>query len=172
MTLAFQTAGDLIYLVGEAKNDINSSEYLYSYHNIALSPAPYLDLEEEYKVQQTVKELIKARAITSAHDVSDGGLYIALLEAAMPKHLGFSIKTDSNLRKDDYLFGESVRRVVVSVLRVEKAGFEAMLQKNNTAFTQLGEVTSGACEIDGETWHDTNAMKHVYDTTLGKIMAN
>lgn len=172
MTLAFQTAGDLIYLVGEAKNDINSSEYLYSYHNVALSPAPHMDLEEEYKVQNTVKELIKTRTITSAHDVSDGGLYIALLEAAMPKHLGFSIKTDSNFRKDAYLFGECQSRVVVSVKAEQKAAFEAMLQKNNTAFTQLGEVTSGTCEIDGETWQDTNAMKHVYDTTLGKIMTN
>ena len=172
MTLAFQTAGDLIYLIGEAKNDINSSEYLYSYHNVALSPAPFMDLDEEYRVQNTVKELIKTKAITSAHDVSDGGLYIALLEAAMPKHLGFSIKTDGNFRKDAYLFGESQSRVVVSVKAEQKAAFEAMLQKNNTAFTQLGEVTSGSCEIDGETWHETSAMKHVYDTTLGKIMAN
>ncbi|KAA9333619.1 phosphoribosylformylglycinamidine synthase subunit PurL [Adhaeribacter soli] len=172
MTLAFQKSGDLIYLVGEAKNDINSSEYLYSYHNVALSPAPHMDLEEEYKVQNTIKELIKSKAIASAHDVSDGGLYITLLEAAMPKHLGFSIKTDSNFRKDAYLFGESQSRVVVSVKPEGKAAFEEMLKKNITAFTQLGEVTSGVCEIDGETWHETSAMKHVYDTTLGKIMAN
>src|SRR5688572_9162109 len=172
MTLAFQTAGDLIYLVGEAKNDINSSEYLYSYQKVALSPAPHMDLDEEYKVQNTVKELIKSKAITSAHDVSDGGLYIALLEAAMPKHLGFSVKTDGNFRKDAYLFGESQSRVVVSVKPEQKAAFEEMLKKNNTAFTQLGEVTSGVCEIDGETWHKTSDMKHVYDNALGKIMAN
>ena len=172
MTLAFQTAGDLIYLVGEAQNDINSSEYLYSYQKIALSPAPHFDLEEEYKVQNTVKELIKSKAITSAHDVSDGGLYIALLEAAMPKHLGFSVKTDSSFRKDAYLFGESQSRVVVSVKADQKTAFEEMLKKNNTAFTQLGEVTSGICEIDGETWHQTSDMKHVYDNALGKIMAN
>ncbi|MFC5271454.1 phosphoribosylformylglycinamidine synthase subunit PurL [Adhaeribacter terreus] len=172
MTLAFQTAGDLIYLVGEAQNDINSSEYLYSYQKVALSPAPHFDLEEEYKVQQTVKELIKTKAITSAHDVSDGGLYIALLEAAMPKHLGFSIKTDSNFRKDAYLFGESQSRVVVSVKAEQKAAFEEMLKSKNTAFTQLGEVTSGVCEIDGETWHQTSDLKHVYDNALGKIMAN
>jgi phosphoribosylformylglycinamidine synthase len=172
MTLAFQNAGDLIYLVGEAQNDINSSEYLYSYQKVALSPAPHFDLEEEYKVQNTVKELIKSKAITSAHDVSDGGLYIALLEAAMPKHLGFSVKTDSNFRKDAYLFGESQSRVVVSVKADQKAAFEDMLKKNNTAFTQLGEVTSGVCDIDGETWHQTSDMKHVYDNALGKIMAN
>jgi phosphoribosylformylglycinamidine synthase len=172
MTLAFQNSGDLIYLVGEAQNDINSSEYLYSYQNVALSPAPHFDLEEEYKVQNTVKELIKTKAITSAHDVSDGGLYIALLEAAMPKHLGFSVKTNSDFRKDAYLFGESQSRVVVSVKPEQKAAFEEMLKSKNTAFTLLGEVTSGVCEIDGETWHQTSDMKHVYDNALGEIMAN
>ncbi len=172
MTLAFQTAGDLIYLVGEAQNDINSSEYLYSYRNVALSPAPHFDLEEEYKVQQTVKELITSKTITSAHDVSDGGLYICLLEAAMPKHLGFSIKTDTNFRKDAYLFGESQSRVVVSVKAEKQAAFEDMLKAKNTGFTLLGEVTSGVCEIDSETWHQTSDMKHIYDNALGKIMAN
>nr|WP_234462596.1 phosphoribosylformylglycinamidine synthase subunit PurL [Adhaeribacter terrigena] len=172
MTLAFQKAGDLIYLVGEAQNDINSSEYLYSYQKVALSPAPHFDLEEEYKVQNTIKELIKSKAITSAHDVSDGGLYIALLEAAMPKHLGFSIKTNSDFRKDAYLFGESQSRVVVSVKAEQKAAFEEMLKSKNTGFTLLGEVTSGVCEIDGETWHQTSDMKHVYDNALGEIMAN
>ena len=80
--------------------------------------------------------------------------------------------SSSNFRKDAYLFGESQSRVVVSVKAEQKVAFEEMLQKNNTAFTQLGEVTTGVCEIDGETWHQTSDLKHAYDNALGKIMAN
>ena len=54
MTLAFQNAGDAIYLVGDAQNDIASSEYLYSYHNVKLSPAPYFNMDQELKLQASI----------------------------------------------------------------------------------------------------------------------
>jgi phosphoribosylformylglycinamidine synthase subunit PurL len=58
MTLAFQEAGDLIYMIGDAHNNIASSEYLYSYHNVKLSPAPYFDMDAELKLQDAVREVI------------------------------------------------------------------------------------------------------------------
>ncbi|PKP39235.1 MAG: phosphoribosylformylglycinamidine synthase subunit PurL, partial [Bacteroidetes bacterium HGW-Bacteroidetes-15] len=56
-TLAFKEKGHMIYLIGRSRNDIASSEYLYSYHGVKASPAPYFDLEEEYNVQQVVMQL-------------------------------------------------------------------------------------------------------------------
>ena len=78
MTLDFKKKGDLIYLIGSSKNDINSSEYLYSYHNVKLSPPPQFNLSEEYVMQAIVQKLIRLRILESAHDVSDGGLFITL----------------------------------------------------------------------------------------------
>src|SRR3546814_10676115 len=115
MTLDFKSTDDLIYLLGESVNDIASSEYLSSFLNIRKSPAPYFDLEKEYAMHQVLKQLIREKLIVSAHDVSDGGLYITLLESAMPNDFGFAIDTDSEIRKDAFLFGESQGRVVVSV---------------------------------------------------------
>jgi phosphoribosylformylglycinamidine (FGAM) synthase-like enzyme len=66
-------------------------------------------------MHQVVKQLIKHKVIQSAHDVSDGGLYITLVESAMPNGLGFEIETDDAIRKDAFLFGEAQGRVVVSV---------------------------------------------------------
>ncbi|HNS43519.1 MAG TPA: AIR synthase-related protein, partial [Taishania sp.] len=80
MTLDFKKKGDLIFLLGESVNDIASSEYLYSYHGIKASPAPYFDLEKEFAVQEVVKDLIQSELINAAHDVSDGGLFITLAE--------------------------------------------------------------------------------------------
>src|SRR3546814_10543550 len=79
------------------------------------SPAPFFDLDKEFEVQQAIKNLILENLIDSAHDVSDGGLYISLLESAMPRNLGFDINSDVNIRKDAFLFGEAQSRVVVSV---------------------------------------------------------
>ncbi|PSR54308.1 phosphoribosylformylglycinamidine synthase subunit PurL [Adhaeribacter arboris] len=169
-SLVFQAADDLIYLVGESKNDINSSEYLYSYHSVKLSPAPAFDLEEEFKVQTAVKTLIQQKLIASAHDVSDGGLYITLAEAAMPNELGFAIKTNSNFRKDAYLFGESQSRVVVSIKPANQAEFESLLTEKKVNFELLGTVQEDICRIDDEDFYEVKEIKNLYDTALEKIM--
>src|SRR5690606_35427118 len=70
MTLDFKATDDLIYLIGESTNDIASTEYLASYHKIDASPAPYFDIEKEYTLHQTIKQLIAGKLIASAQDVS------------------------------------------------------------------------------------------------------
>ena len=115
MSLAFKNSDSLIYLIGESKNDISCSEYLASYHNFHESSTPPFDLDIEYELQQTTSNLIKDKLILSAHDVADGGLFIALLESSMYNDLGFSINTFDNIRKDAFLFGESPSRIVVSI---------------------------------------------------------
>ncbi|MDQ3683782.1 MAG: phosphoribosylformylglycinamidine synthase subunit PurL, partial [Bacteroidota bacterium] len=72
MTLDFKKAGDLIYLLGDAKNDINTSEYLHKVCGVEYSPAPYFELEEEFLLQQKISTLIEEGIIESAHDVSEG----------------------------------------------------------------------------------------------------
>ena len=106
-TLDFKNEGDTIYLIGESKNDISSSEYLYSYCKVKNSPAPYFNLDTEYNVQQAVKSIIKYKLINSAHDISDGGLFMTLLESAMVNDLGFEINSEVSIRKDAFLFGEA-----------------------------------------------------------------
>ncbi|MDB5281179.1 MAG: purL, partial [Bacteroidota bacterium] len=107
MTLNFKNSGDKIYVIGESKNCIASSEYLVKYHEVVKSGAPHFDLETEVKVQNAVKEVILEQVIASAHDVSEGGLFIALLESAMAGKKGFEIETDTDIRKDAFLFGEA-----------------------------------------------------------------
>src|SRR5436190_471457 len=78
MTLDFKTEGDVIYLIGSANNDIASSQYLSKIVGIEFSPAPHFDLEEEFDLQKKITELISAGVIESAHDVSEGGLFVTL----------------------------------------------------------------------------------------------
>jgi phosphoribosylformylglycinamidine synthase len=152
MSLTSKKAGDHLYLLGSSKNDINSSEYLVSYHGIRLSPTPFFDLETEYTLQEGIKSLIQKELIKSAHDVSDGGLFSCLVEKGIKRKLGFDVATDSSIRKDAFLFGEAQSRVVVSISADKTSEFTALLREKNIAFSQLGTVTEGDLTIDGESF--------------------
>lgn len=172
MTLDFKAAGHHIYMVGTPQNDIACSEYLRIMHGIDLTPAPYFDLDEEFHVQNNLKAIIKKGMIASAHDVSEGGLFVALMESAMVHNLGFDIETDTNFRKDAYLFGESQSRIVVSVASESEDELVNYLNSHNVPFTKLGEVTDQEIFIDGEDFGEVQAWKTVYDNWLFDKMEN
>ncbi|MBI1182762.1 phosphoribosylformylglycinamidine synthase subunit PurL [bacterium] len=165
MTLDFKNEGDLIYLVGESKECISSSQYLLHYHQVKESPTPYFDLDTEFEVQQSIKKLIAENLIASAHDVSEGGLFIALFESAMAGNKGFAIETKATFRKDAYLFGEAQSRVVVTVKPEQKAAFESAM--SGKALQLLGTVTANnKMTIDGEDFGSVKDSKDVYDNVL------
>ncbi len=166
--MAFKTEGDYIYVIGENQNDLGSSEYVYSYHKIKNTPAPYFNLDEEFNVQNCVKGVIKAKLIESAHDCSDGGLFISLMESAMCKGLGFDISTDKNFRKDVFLFSEAQSRVVVSVKKENEIAFVDELKKHNIKFSKLGFVKGKEVMIDGEVFGSVSEFKNLYDTSIEK----
>jgi phosphoribosylformylglycinamidine synthase len=165
-TLNFKKEEDVIYLIGNSKNDISSSEYLYSYHKIKNTPAPHFNLDEEFIVQESVKSIIKNGLIQSAHDVSDGGLFMTLLESALQGNLGFEINSVSGIRKDAFLFGEAQSRVVVSVDSSKASQLEVELKKNNTPFTKLGTVKGSRVMIDGTDYGMVSEYATDYNTSL------
>ena len=87
-TLGFKDEGDVIFLLGKEIVDIGSSQYLAKYHKVSHSPCPYFDLDEEYLVQATVTKAIENGVVKSCHDISEGGLFISLLESSMASGLG------------------------------------------------------------------------------------
>lgn len=172
MTLDFKNEGDLIYLVGLPQNDISSSEYLYSYRGIKASPAPQFDIDVEFELQNAIKQLINNKLIQSAHDVSDGGLFISLAESAMPRNFGFKVSTDTdNFRLDAFLFGESQSRVLVSVSPAQQATFQRFLGADlKIPHTLLGTVSSDSYIIDNNVILSADEAKSLYDNALGNIM--
>lgn len=171
MSLNFKNTGDHIFLIGSSQNCINSSQYLYSYHNIKNSPAPHFNLNDEYNMQALVQNLIANKLIQSAHDVSDGGLFITLLESAMHGLLGFDINTNEDIRTDAFLFGEAQSRVVVTVSDDELDNFINFISETVVDFENLGIVTPGSITINGTQWKNTLFFKEAYDTAIEKVMA-
>lgn len=170
MTLDFKNEGDVIILIGTPQNDIASSEYLHKLKKVEFSPAPHFDLDEEYTVQQLIASLIKEKKINSAHDISEGGLAITLLESGFHRNLGFAVQTNSAIRKDAFWFGEAQSRVVVSCSAEQLNNIEAAAQKAGIAVIILGTVTSGNIEVNGESWGNIDTWKNLYDTAIEKLI--
>jgi len=167
MTLDFKKEGDLIVLLGEQRNDIGSSEYLNKLKGVTHSTAPYFDLEEEYALQQLVAQLIKEHTIQSAHDISEGGLIVTLLESAYSNNKGFEVSSsNSALRKDAYWLGESQSRVVVSCDTASLSAIEAAATKAGIPAKVIGKVTNGAVKVEGEDWGNISVWKNKYDTSI------
>jgi len=170
MTLHFKNEGDRIYMIGTSHDDLGSSEYLRTVKQVEHSTCPHFDLEEEYFIQQTVKKAIGLQLLQSAHDISDGGVFAALLESAMPGGLGFEVRSNPGVRKDAWLFGEAQSRIIVSVRTEQVDAFERFLQAENAPFEALGTVSGNEVHIDGESWGEVSGWKRTYAGVLEEIM--
>ena len=171
MTMDFKHPGDVIYLIGVSRDDINSSEYLHKIHGVEFSPAPYFNLNEEFSVQRIIAELIKEKLISSAHDVSEGGLFVTLTESGFNNNLGYSLNTTKTIRKDAYLFGEAQSRVVISTSVLQSEAIEKLLTTATIPFEKLGTVTGGDITIDGDNWGNITDWKNKYDHAIGNLLA-
>ena len=170
VSIDFKNEGDCIYLIGECKNDIGSSEYLYSYQKIKNSPAPYFDIDEEFNVQRAFSEINKLGIIQSAHDCSDGGLFVALMESCFKKGYGFDIFSDKNIRQDAFLFGECQSRIIVSVKKEDEIALVNALKDKSVKFSKLGFVKAREVKIDGDVYGTVTEFKNQYDSSIDNFM--
>jgi phosphoribosylformylglycinamidine synthase len=170
MTMDFKKKNDKIYLIGLSRNDISSSEYLYAWHKVKLSPPPYFNIDEEILIQQTVLDLIKKKLINSAHDVSDGGLFVTLFESAMHRGLGFDITSDAEIRMDAFLFGEAQGRIIVTVPTQDEDDFVEVMEESKVNFCILGEVKGKEMLVDDESFGTVEDARKIYENVLPDYM--
>jgi phosphoribosylformylglycinamidine synthase len=172
MTLGFKKEGDLIFLLGTSTSDIGSSEYLHKICGIEFSPAPHFNIEDEFELQQELTALIKNKLISSAHDVSEGGLFITLLESGFVGGLGFDVvQVDSTIRSDAYWFGESQSRVVVSVTPQNQDAFLNFMKSKKVACSKIGAVKGTDVVVGNENWSDIASWNKSYNEVIDNYMA-
>lgn len=150
ITHSFKKKGNNIFLIGQTHDDVGSSEYLEFYHEIIDSPLPWFDINEEKKVQTAIKLLNQEKLLESASPVGKGGLFFALLRAAIPNELGFDITTAAEYRIDSFLFGEAMGRIIVEVDMKKEDQFMDILTDMKVPFFTLGHITKGEIRIDDQ----------------------
>ena len=168
--LNFKTEGDCIILIGKASDDLCSSEYLNSWHNITQSPPPAFSLEDETALCTALEQALETLPISSVHDCSDGGLWLALLEKSLPSSLGFSIRLAPGFRPDGFFFGEAQGRVVISCPQNNSEEITAWFTKQGLENRILGEVTSGAIVVDGTSWGSLNEFRTIWKKGLAQYL--
>lgn len=169
-TLAFQQPDDIIVLIGKTVNDIAASEYLYSYRKIKQFPAPYFNLDEEYRLHECIKNLIQTGIVKSAHDVSDGGLFTTLCESAFVNNLGFEVNNTTGIRTDAFYFGEAQGRVMISITSSDIKVLEKIVHQHNVEYSIIGKVIEKNVIIDTINYGDIQEYKNLYESTLPKYL--
>ncbi len=145
VTMGFKNAGDLVYLVGDGKPSLGGSEYLSLIHGLEVGSPPALDIDAEKKLQAFLREAIDQGLLQSAHDVSDGGLAVALAECCIAGDAGAWLPLEAvNVLG---LFGEQCATAIVSIAPQHKAALEDMLERSALAFTHIGQVLADALSI-------------------------
>jgi len=120
----FRAAGDAIVLIGESREEVGGTEYLLAQHGLRAGAPPAIDLEQEKRNQDFLLEAIEAGLVRSAHDLSEGGLAVALAECAFHGRgrIGCEVDLRSDLRDDVLLFGESQSRILVTCRPADLGG--------------------------------------------------
>ncbi|HJA91305.1 MAG TPA: phosphoribosylformylglycinamidine synthase subunit PurL [Candidatus Jeotgalibaca merdavium] len=136
LTQHFNQAGDVIYVIGETKDNYAGS-LIQKVQVGQISGLVDFDMEQEYQNQAFVRQANKAGFLTSAHDISEGGLAAALMEAVFTTQFGFDVKADLT---NAQLFSETQSRFIVTVPQNQKEQFEASIP-GNVPVAVLGSVT-------------------------------
>ncbi len=192
-TLGFTEKSNYIILLGkQVINDIGSSEYIHKIKGIEYSTAPYFDLEEEIKLQNFISKAIKDKLLVSAHDVSEGGVMVTLLESAFVNNIGISVipfdlylddkdaETDSfnevigdnvaiGMRKDSFWFGESQGRVIVSVSADNLNSLLTLVEVWDIQSCLLGYANdTQTINVNKNDWGTIKEWKELYNTAIEK----
>src|SRR5262249_13489237 len=138
--MPFAKAGDVVALLGDTRDELGGSEFLRTVRGRDEGPCPEGDPDAERRLVDLLVALAAHRKLASAHDVSDGGLAVALAECAMKGSLGAEVSLESPVRASALLFGESTGRVLVSFSPASEAAIRAACEQRGVPFQILGRV--------------------------------
>jgi phosphoribosylformylglycinamidine synthase len=141
--MAWGSDGDLIYVLGETRDEFGGSEWAYVVHNHLGGMPPHLDLEAERQLGQILVAGSRDGMFAAAHDVSDGGIAVALVEMALRAGVGARCWVPDGLDPFVFLLSESATRAVVVVARSEELRFTEMCAARGFPATRIGVVDSG-----------------------------
>jgi len=173
MTSYFKNEDDIIFVLGEDKFELGGSEYLSIIHNLIKGDCPDIILEEEKNLQNALLQMIDNCLINSAHDISEGGLAVALAECCVMNRdnpIGCKINININGRKDLPLFSESQGRIIISVNPKNKNKIIEIADKYKIDINEIGFVSVETFLINNCIKLEIKEIEESYFNTINKIM--
>ena len=166
----FKTAGDAVALLGRTREELGGSEYLKVVHGLTRGTPPWIDLKMERAVQLCCLEAIEQELLSSAHDVSEGGLAVALAECCFgnpERPLGVRIETREMIRGDASLFSESQSRIVISMKEGNVDRLKEIAARHNVPMQIIGSVGGNRFTIQPLMQLPIDELKTIWSTALG-----
>jgi len=151
MTKSFKEINNYIYVVGKTSGHVYQSEFYRVVMNIKNGPPPDVNLFNEKNNGLAIKELILKKLLTSVHDISSGGIMVALAEMCISGKIGANIQMPkSNINMHEYLFGEDQSRYLIEVNKKNKKEVSDFLEKNSIFYELLGKTQNDSLKIEKE----------------------
>jgi phosphoribosylformylglycinamidine synthase len=169
----FKDEGDLIYLIGETKNEIGGSEFLKTIFNQVEGEIPEIDLKIEKKTIEILLRAIRLGFIKSAHDLSDGGLAVALAECCVmnrKKKIGAKVNLNIKFRSDFYLFSESQSRFIVTISPEKQVEFEKLFDETPIKLEKIGIVEGKNLVINNLIDLSLDEIEDAYYNSFRRLM--
>src|SRR3954469_1435625 len=170
-TVAFKREGDVVILLGETKGHLGQSLYLREIEYREEGAAPKVDLAVEKKNGDFVRGLIESGRVDTVHDVSDGGLLVAIAEMAMPRGIGASIGLASLPEAIPFWFGEDQARYVIAA---PFAQAEKIVEEARAAFipvAELGKTGGDAISLDDGSSVKVAVLKQGFESWFPNYMS-
>lgn len=146
-TQGFKNEGDVIVLLGDTRGELGGSEFQAVVHGVTEGRPPVLDLQVEKQLLDAVLSAIQGGLVSSAHDLSEGGLAVALAESCISGSVGAKIELDSSLRADLALFSESQSRIVLSAAPQQAEHLLDHLASRGVPVQRIGVVQGKTLKI-------------------------
>lgn len=166
--MGFQHEGDLIYLIGKLQGKSGGSEFLKVFYNVVGGELEKTDLELERRLRQAMLTLTERRLLMSAHDVSEGGLLVAIAEKGFPR--GWGARLVLNDISEEALFGEWPSRFIVTVVPENARAFREVLDGAGVPYQLLGTVGGRSLEFSGQAIA-VEELQEAYESALSAIGA-
>jgi len=173
MTMDFKNEGDLIVAIGNINPSLGGSTYLRQFYDRVEGPLSNFNTVDEVNVQNLCFDLINQKIINSAHDVSDGGISVALAESVIfsKNNLGAEINIEHKMRIDELLFGECSSLILVSLNEAKLYDLVHLSKEHDVRTQTIGKVVNNGKFIINESVNITKKqLSEVYNTSFSKIM--
>jgi phosphoribosylformylglycinamidine synthase len=171
-SLAFKSEGEAIIVIGETQGWLGQSMYLRDICGREEGAPPPVDLIEEKENGDFVRGLILEGAVSAAHDLSDGGLLVAIAEMALASGLGARLDAaPEDVAAHAYWFGEDQARYLVTVPAAQAEALMAKARDASVLATQIGVVGGDAVAISGERAAPLAKLRDGFEGWLPTYMA-
>jgi phosphoribosylformylglycinamidine synthase II len=166
--MAFRNDGHQLYLLGDTKDEFGGSEWAHVVHGFLGGKPPAVDLERERLLADVLINASRDGLIDAAHDLSDGGLFVALAESCLRGTTGVRVIVPEGVDPFVFLFSESAGRAVVAVPRTEEVRFTDMCTARGLPATRIGvlDILESAIDVQGQFRLPLAELRRAWSATL------